>query len=53
VPPFGFLICVTYANTRHIDRHIFQKDAVAGRRVIDENMCYRADELAVLNDGRA
>ena len=31
-------------------QHIFDKDAVAGGRVVDEDMGHRADQFAVLND---
>ena len=51
--PLGFLICVTYANTRHIDRHVLQKNAVPRGGIVDEDVCYRADELSVLDDRRA
>ena len=34
-------------------QHIFNKDAVACRWVVDEDMGHRADELAVLDNGTA
>ena len=33
--------------------HILDADGVAARRVVYENVRHRADELAVLEDGRA
>ena len=37
----------------HIDEHIFEKDSIARCRIVDEDVGHRADELTVLNDGRA
>ena len=39
----------------HLTRiqHIFNENAVARGGIVDEDVCHRADELAVLNDGRA
>ena len=34
-------------------QHILDEDAVAGCRVIDENVCHSSHQLAVLNYGRA
>ena len=37
----------------HCIQHILYKDPVAGCRVVDEDVCYRADQFAVLDDGGA
>ena len=34
-------------------QHILQKDAVASRRIVHQHVSHGADELSVLNDGRA
>ena len=36
----------------HIGKHIFNEDPIPRCRIADEHVCYRADELAVLNDRR-
>ena len=38
---------------RHIDQHVFKEDAVPRGGIVDENVGDRADELSVLDDGRA
>ena len=37
----------------HIDQHVFGKDSVSRGGIVDKNVRYRADELAVLDDRRA
>ena len=34
-------------------QHILNEDAVAACRIVDQHVCDRADELAVLDDRRA
>ena len=34
-------------------QHIFNEDSITSCRIIDQNVCDRADDLIVLNDGRA
>ena len=45
-------LCLTCLRHGHLCRveHIFDEDSVARGGVIYEDMCYRADDLAVLND---
>ena len=58
---FNFAFCTLHFHVlrraRHREgyhvEHVFDEDAVAGRRIVDENVSDRSDELAVLNDGRA
>ena len=40
---------------RHLCRvqHILNENSVTRGGIVDENVCYRAHELAVLNDGGA
>ena len=37
----------------HIDEHIFEEDSISRCRIVDENVRHRADDLIILNDGRA
>ena len=38
---------------RHIDQHVFKEDSVPRGGIVDQHVRDRADELAVLDDGRA
>ena len=44
-----FLSC----RDRHADQHVFHKDPVAHGGIVDQHVRYRADKLAVLDDGAA
>ena len=42
---------IASAHTRI--QHILNKNSVSARGIVDKNVRYRPDELAILNDGRA
>ena len=48
----AFLRCSNIRYFRGLE-HIFDENAVTRCRVVYHNVGHRADELAVLNDGRA
>ncbi len=55
--PFLYFLLLTFLFQKKsslcVCQHIFNKNSVARRRVVDKHVCDRSDKLAVLNYRRA